>query len=44
MVDALPFVGRDKGADGGIDGIIYFKRRPHDEKALVSSKAATMST
>lgn len=24
MVDALPFGGRKKGADGGIDGIIYF--------------------
>ncbi|WP_375395300.1 DNA methyltransferase [uncultured Sphingomonas sp.] len=24
MVDALPFGGRQKGADGGIDGIIYF--------------------
>ena len=25
MVDALPFGGKKKGADGGIDGIIYFK-------------------
>ncbi|WP_374944857.1 site-specific DNA-methyltransferase [Sphingomonas sp.] len=24
MVDALPFGGKKKGADGGIDGIIYF--------------------
>ncbi len=39
MVDAMPFGGRRKGADGGIDGIIYFKpdgRRM--EKALVSVK------
>ncbi|PZU58202.1 MAG: site-specific DNA-methyltransferase [Sphingobium sp.] len=39
MVDALPYGGRRKGADGGIDGIIYFKpdgRRT--EKALVSVK------
>ena len=27
MVDALPFGGKKKGADGGIDGIIYFKPR-----------------
>ncbi|RDE04896.1 DNA methyltransferase [Sphingomonas aracearum] len=39
MVDAMPFGGRKKGADGGIDGIIYFRpdgRRT--EKALVSVK------
>ncbi|TZG26463.1 site-specific DNA-methyltransferase [Sphingomonas montanisoli] len=39
MVDAMPFGGKKKGADGGIDGIIYFKpdgRRT--EKALVSIK------
>ncbi|MET0308690.1 MAG: DNA methyltransferase [Sphingomonas sp.] len=39
MVDAMPFGGRKKGADGGIDGIIYFKpdgRRT--ERALVSVK------
>jgi DNA modification methylase len=39
MVDAMPFGGKRKGADGGIDGIIYFKpdgRRT--EKALVSVK------
>ncbi|MES2337350.1 MAG: DNA methyltransferase [Pseudomonadota bacterium] len=39
MVDAMPYGGRKKGADGGIDGIIYFKpdgRRT--EKALVSVK------
>jgi DNA modification methylase len=39
MVDAMPFGGKKKGADGGIDGIIYFKpdgRRT--ERALVSVK------
>ena len=39
MVDAMPYAGRRKGADGGIDGIIYFKpdgRRT--ERALVSVK------
>lgn len=39
LVDALPFGGKKKGADGGIDGLIYFKpdgRRT--EKALVSVK------
>jgi site-specific DNA-methyltransferase (adenine-specific) len=44
MVDAMPYGGRRKGADGGIDGIIYFKpdgRRT--EKAVVSVKAAIMS-
>ena len=25
LVDALPFGGKKKGADGGIDGLIYFK-------------------
>ena len=39
MIDAMPFGGRKKGADGGIDGILYFKpdgRRA--EKAIVSVK------
>ena len=39
MVDAMPFGGQRKGADGGIDGIIYFKpdgRRT--DRALVSVK------
>ena len=38
-VDAMPFGGKRKGADGGIDGIIYFKpdgRRT--DRALVSVK------
>lgn len=39
MVDAMPFGGLRKGADGGIDGIIYFRpdgRRT--ERAIVSVK------
>lgn len=39
MVDAVPLNGRKKGADGGIDGIIYFKPDgKRTEKALVSVK------
>jgi site-specific DNA-methyltransferase (adenine-specific) len=39
MVDALPAGGKKKGADGGIDGIIYFKPDgKRTEKALVSVK------
>jgi site-specific DNA-methyltransferase (adenine-specific) len=39
MVDALPFGGKKKGADGGIDGLIYFKPDgKKTEKALVSVK------
>ena len=39
VIDAMPYGGRRKGADGGIDGIIYFRpdgRRT--ERALVSVK------
>ncbi len=39
LVDAMPFGGKKKGADGGIDGIIYFKPDgKKTEKALVSVK------
>ena len=39
MVDALPFGGKKKGADGGIDGLIYFKPDgKKTDKALVSVK------
>ncbi|MGJ3629346.1 restriction endonuclease [Sphingomonas sp. MMS24-JH45] len=39
MVDAMPYGGKKKGADGGIDGIIYFKPDgKKTEKALVSVK------
>lgn len=39
LVDAMPYGGKKKGADGGVDGVIYFKpdgRRT--EKAIVSVK------
>lgn len=39
LVDALPYGGKKKGADGGIDGLIYFKPDgKRTEKALVSVK------
>ena len=44
MVDALPFGGRKKGADGGIDGIIYFNdldpatQKMATQRAIVSVK------
>jgi DNA modification methylase len=39
LVDAIPFGGKKKGADGGIDGIIYFKPDGKTtEKAIVSVK------
>lgn len=39
LVDAIPFAGKKKGADGGIDGHIYFKPDGKTtEKAIVSVK------
>ncbi len=44
MVDALPFGGKKKGADGGVDGIIYFNDldqpsgRIKTHRAIVSVK------
>jgi site-specific DNA-methyltransferase (adenine-specific) len=39
MVDAMPFGGKKKGADGGVDGVIYFKPDgKRTERALVSVK------
>ncbi len=39
MVDGVPLDGKKKGADGGIDGLIYFKPDgKRTEKALVSVK------
>lgn len=39
LVSAVPFGGRKKGADGGIDGHIYFKPDgKNTEKAIVSVK------
>ena len=42
LVDAVPFGGKKKGADGGIDGYIYFKVDPKTtEKAVVSVKGGS---
>ncbi len=39
MIDAVPFAGRKKGPDGGIDGFIYFRpERRQTAKAIVSVK------
>jgi site-specific DNA-methyltransferase (adenine-specific) len=39
MVDARPFGGKRKGADGGVDGILFFRsERDRTEKVLVSVK------
>lgn len=42
LVNAVPFGGKKKGADSGIDGIIYFKNfrdgKPVTEKIIVSVK------
>ena len=39
LVDAVPYAGKKKGADSGIDGLIYFKPDAKvTEKAIVSVK------
>ena len=39
LVNAVPFAGRKKGADSGVDGLIYFKPEGKaTEKAIVSVK------
>ena len=39
LVNAVPFGGKKKGADSGIDGLIYFKPEGKiTEKAIVSVK------
>jgi site-specific DNA-methyltransferase (adenine-specific) len=39
LVNAVPFAGKKKGADSGIDGLIYFKPDgKNTEKAIVSVK------
>ncbi len=39
LVEARPYGGKKKGADGGIDGILFFRSdRDKTEKALVSVK------
>ncbi|MDR1662525.1 MAG: restriction endonuclease [Azoarcus sp.] len=37
LVNAQPFQGRKKGADGGIDGLIYFQDEPKMHKKIVVS-------
>ena len=37
LVDAQPFRNGQKGADGGIDGLIYFKANDKDTKAAIVS-------
>jgi len=39
MVDALPFGGRKKGADGGIDGLIYFNDHDQASGKMVTHRA-----
>lgn len=42
VLDAMPFGGKKKGADGGVDGILYFRPEGKKvEKALVSVKGGT---
>lgn len=39
LIDAQPFAGKKKGADGGIDGLIYFRSGAKTtERAVVSVK------
>jgi len=39
LVDAQPFAGKKKGADGGVDGLIYFRSDSRTtERAIVSVK------
>jgi DNA modification methylase len=44
LIDAQPFAGKKKGADGGIDGLIYFKSDARTtERAIVSVKGGGVS-
>lgn len=44
LIDARPFAGKRKGADGGIDGLIYFKSdATTTERAIVSVKGGAVS-
>jgi site-specific DNA-methyltransferase (adenine-specific) len=44
LVDAVPYGGKKKGADTGIDGFTYFKPDGRTtEKAIVSVKGGEMS-
>lgn len=43
LIDAQPYGGKKKGADSGIDGLIYFRSDAKTtERAVVSVKGATM--
>jgi len=39
MVDALPFGGKKKGADGGIDGLIYFNDLDPASETMMTQRA-----
>ncbi len=44
LIDAQPFSGKKKGADGGIDGLIYFRSDAKTtERAVVSVKGGGVS-
>ncbi len=44
LIDAQPFGGKKKGADGGIDGLIYFRSDAKTtERAIVSVKGGSVS-
>ncbi len=44
LVDAQPYGGKKKGADGGIDGLIYFRSdAKRTERAIVSVKGGGVS-
>jgi len=44
LIDAQPYGGKKKGADGGIDGLIYFRSDPKTtERAVVSIKGGGVS-
>ncbi len=44
LIDAQPFGGKKKGADGGIDGLIYFRSDAKTtERAIVSVKGGGVS-
>jgi site-specific DNA-methyltransferase (adenine-specific) len=38
LVDAVPYKSKKKGADSGIDGIVYFKEGKKTERVIVSVK------
>ena len=44
LIDAQPYGGKKKGADGGIDGLIYFRSDAKTtERAIVSVKGGSVS-